>query len=71
MRREDTDTPYIVRVFDLRDRVIEVRTDMMLSPGSEALDTAAGALTCAISFLADHINNQRRWHTEQTEKPKT
>lgn len=65
MRRLDSDPPHIVRVFDLRERLIEMRAEM-LHPQSEALDTAAGAATCIICYLADHIETLRRWHADQT-----
>ena len=70
MRRKDSDPPHIVRVLDLRERLIEMRAEMM-HPKSEALDTAAGAATCIICYLADHIETLRRWHAEQTDDPVT
>lgn len=70
MRRLDTDPPHISRVFDLRERLIGLRAEMQ-HPKSEALETAASAATCIICYLADHIETLRRWHAEQTEKPKS
>lgn len=64
MRRRDSDPPHIVRVLELRERLIELRAEMQQSK-SEALDTAAGSATCIICYLADHIETLRRWHAEQ------
>ncbi len=58
------DPPHIKRVFDIRRKLIEVRAEMDY-PRSEALETAAGSLTCTICYLADHIETLRRWHAEQ------
>ncbi len=64
MKAKPEDPPHIKRVFDIRRKLIEVRAEMDY-PRSEALETAAGSLTCTICYLADYIEALRRWHGEQ------
>ena len=63
MKPKADDPPHIKRVLDIRTKLIELRAEMDY-PRSEALDTASGAMTCVICYLAYHIETLRRWNAE-------
>lgn len=64
MQRRPDDPPHIKRMFEARNKLIEARAEMVW-PRDEMLEVAAGAVTCAISYLADCIETRRRDFDQQ------